>query len=80
MLPRIEPERQRRAECKRRILAPIIVQRGIADLDRAVCDGVKHLQARNKFTGGEWLNLETVVGDFSNALAEEFAAAVKGIE
>src|SRR5262249_31456913 len=51
-----------------------------AHLDRAVADGVQHLQARNDFASGEDLNLEPVVGDFGDMLSEVFAAAVKRIE
>ncbi len=80
MLPRVEPERQTRAECKRRIFSPVIIQRRIAHLDRAVRNRVEHLQAGNQFTGGKRLDLKAIVGDFSNAFAKEFAATVKRIE
>ncbi len=80
MLPRVESERQCRAECECRILAPIIVERRIAYLHGAVRHGVEHLQARNKFATGKRLNLEAIIGDFSDAFAEKFASTVQRIE
>src|SRR3979411_57888 len=53
MLASVEPERQRGAERERRVLAPIIVQRGVAHLDGAVRDRVEHLQAGYQFAGAE---------------------------
>src|ERR1700709_2828548 len=44
VLAGVEPERQRCAEGKRRVLAPIIIQRRIAHLDGAVRNGREHLQ------------------------------------
>src|SRR2546429_3428177 len=80
MRERVEDERQRRAEGEGRGLAPVVIERGLAHLDGAVRHGVEHLQTGHDFTGGEGLDLEFVVGDFSDALGEIFAAAVQGIE
>ena len=80
MLARVEAERQRRAEGEGRILAPVIIQRGVAHLDRSVRDGIQHLQAGDDFAGGKGLDLEFVVGDLGDALAEIFAAAIERIE
>jgi hypothetical protein len=80
MRPCVEAERQRGAEGERRILAPVIIQRGVAHLDRAIRHGIEHLQARHDFAGGERLNLEFVVGDLGHAFGEILAAAVQRIE
>jgi hypothetical protein len=80
MRARVESERQRRAEGERGVLAPVIVERRVAHFDGAVRDRIEHLQARHDFAGGERLDLEFVVGDIGNALAEKFAAAIKRIE
>ena len=79
-LPGVQAERQRRAESERRVLAPIVIERGVAHLDGAVLHGVEHLQARHDLAGGEDLDLELVVGDLGDALGEIFAAAVERIE
>src|SRR2546423_8782240 len=80
MLPRVETERQCGAECKCGVLAPIIIQRGVAHLDRAVRHGIEHLQTWNDFAGRKRLNLEAIVCDFRNAFAKKFTPAVKCIE
>jgi len=79
-LPAVEPKRQRGAEGHRRILAPIVVHRRVAHLDRAVLDGVEHLQAGNDLARCEGLNHETIVGEFGNTLAEVLASAKKRIQ
>src|SRR5262245_31889382 len=80
MLSRIEAERQRRAEGEGGVLAPIVVQRRVADLDGAVGDSIEHLQAGDDFAGRERLDLEPVVGDVGHALAEIFTATVERIK
>ena len=52
-LPRVQAERQRGAEGERRVLAEVVVERGVAHLDRAVLHGVEHLQAGDDLAGGE---------------------------
>src|SRR6202043_74847 len=54
---RIGSERYRRAEGEGRILAEIIISRGVSHLDGAVLHGVKNLQAGNDFAGGKCLDL-----------------------
>jgi hypothetical protein len=76
----VQPERQRRTEGKCRILAPIVVERGVSDFDGAIADRVQHLQAGDDFAGCKDLNLEFVVGDFGEALREIFATAVERVE
>src|SRR5450631_4172700 len=80
MLARVESERQRGAEGKCRILSPVIIQRGIAHLDGAVRHRVEHLQRGDDFAGGERLNLESVIGDLGDSLAEILATAVERVE
>src|SRR5712692_4464328 len=77
MLPRVEPERHCRTECKCRVLAPIIIERRIAHLDGAVRHGVEHLQTGHKFTGGKRLNLKAIVGDFGQlAVSRHFTSGI----
>ena len=80
MRARVETERQRCAEREGGVLAPVVIERGVAHFDGAVRDGVEHLQARHDFAGGERLDLELVVGEIGDALAEIFAAAVERVE
>ena len=63
-----------------RILAEVIVGRGVAHLDRAVLHGVGGLQARHDLARGEDLDLEPVVGRFGHRLGEGFRRAVDGVE
>ena len=79
-LPGVQSERQRRAVGERRILAPVVIERGVAHLDGAALHGVEHLQSRHDLAGGEHLDLEFVVGDLGDALGEIFAAAIERIE
>jgi len=80
LLAGVEAEGHRRAEAEGRILAPVIVERGLAHLDRAVLRGVERLQAGNDFTRRERLNLELVVGRLGDKLAERLGAAEQGVE
>src|SRR5581483_11465805 len=70
-LPRVQPERQRRAEREGWILAEVVVHRGIAHFDGAALYGVEHLQTRNDLAGGKDQNLELVVGDSATRLAKD---------
>jgi hypothetical protein len=77
---RVGTEWNRRTEGECRVLAEIIIRRRVSHLDSAVLHGVKNLQARNDFAGGECLNLEFVVGCLANNLGHHFGSAVKSIE
>ena len=68
-------ERHRGAEGKGRVLAEVIVGRGVPHLDGAVLHGVEHLQTRHDFAAGKRLNLEFVVGGFGNQLGHHLDAA-----
>ena len=76
----VEPERHRGAQGECRILAEVIVRRGVAHLDRAVLHGIGGLQARHDLARSEDLNLEPVVARFSHRLGEGFRRAVNGVE
>ena len=52
----------------------------MAALDRAVLDGIDHLQAGNDLAAGKGLDLELVVGHRRDALADEVGAAVQRVE
>ncbi len=77
---RIEPERDRATERERRVLAEIIVGRGVAHLDGAGGDGVGGLQRRHDLAGGEHLDLEFVVGRFRHRLGKGLGRAIERIE
>src|SRR6185312_5371802 len=49
----VRAERHRRAETEGRVLAEVVIGRGVADLDRAVLDGVDDGEAGHDFAGGE---------------------------
>ncbi len=80
VLAGVEAERQRGVEGEGRILADIVVGRGVAALDRLVLDGVDDLQAGDDLAGGEDADLELVVGEGRDALGEELAGAVDRVE
>ena len=63
-----------------RILADVIVGGRVADLDRAVLNGIEHLQGRDDLARGKDLNLEFVVGRLRHVLGEGFAGAIEGVE
>src|SRR5437660_6907649 len=52
----IQSERERGAEGEGRVLAPVVVERGIAHLHGAVLNGVEHLQPRHEFARSKDLN------------------------
>jgi len=79
-LARVQSERQRGAEREGRVLAPIVVEGGIAHLDSTVLHGVEHLQPRHELASGKHLNLELVIGDLGHALGEVFASAKERIQ
>jgi hypothetical protein len=76
----VETERDRGAEGESRILAEIIVRRGVAHLDRAGLHGIGRLQTRHDLAGGENLDLELVVGGFGDGLGESVRCSVDGVE
>jgi hypothetical protein len=73
-------ERNRCAESKGRILAKIIIRRGVGHLDGAVLSGVERLQARHDFSGCEDLNLKLVVGSFGDGLGKDFGPAILRVQ
>ena len=79
-LPAVQAEWQRRAERQCRVLAPVVVERRVAHLDRAALDGVEDLKAGDDLAGREGLDLEPVAGDLGDALAEVLASAVERVE
>ncbi len=77
---RVHAEGQIGAEGERGILAEVVVEWGVAALDRAGLDGIEHLQAGDDFAGCERGDLELVVGEFRHALGEVFRLAVQRVE
>jgi len=80
VLARVEAERHRRLEREGRVLAHIVVGHRMAAFHRALLHGIKHLQAGNDFATGEHTDLELALGQFGNALGDEFTAAVDGVQ
>src|SRR3546814_12639372 len=76
----VQAERHRGAEREGRILAPVVVAGGMADLDRVVRDHVGRLEARRDLAGREDLDLELGVGRRGDVVREGLAAAVDGVE
>ena len=76
----VGPERHRRAEGEGRVLAEVVVRRGVADLDGAVLHGVEHLQSRHDLAAGEGLDLKLVVGGFADHLGHHLGAAIERVE
>ena len=64
---------------KRFVLAREIVGAGMRAIDGLVRDRVQHLQRRNKFAGGERLDLKIAVGDFRNTTREQLAGLPKNV-
>ena len=77
---RVEAERHRGAEREGRILAEVVVGRGVAHLDGAVLHRIGGCERRHDFAGGENLDLEFVVGRFGDRLGEHFRRAVDRVE
>src|SRR5262249_11493832 len=77
---RVEAEWDRGAERKGRILAEIVVGRGVAHLDRAVLHRISRRNGRNDLSGGEDLDLKLVVGGFRHRLAEDLGRAKNSVE
>ena len=75
LLARIEAERHRSEDRKRRILADIVIRHRVAHLDGAVGGRIQRLQAGNHFARREHLDLELVVGHFGDVLRDLLRAA-----
>src|SRR3954463_2881363 len=60
--PHIRAERYRGSKSKGRVLAEIIVRRGVANFAGTVLNGIENLQSRYDLASREWLNLKFVVG------------------
>ena len=80
VLALVEAERDRGAERERRVLADVVVRRGVAALDGAVLHGVGDLQAGHDLAGGEHLDLELAAGDVADGLGRGFGGAVDRVE
>jgi hypothetical protein len=76
----VRAERDRRAEAEGRILAEIVVGRGVTDFDRAVLHGVDDRETRHDFAGGENLDLELVVGRLGDSLGHHLGRAVQRVQ
>jgi hypothetical protein len=76
----VEAKRNGGAEREGRILAPIIICRGVAHLDRALADLVGRFKARRDFACGKDLDLEFVVGGFGDVFGKRLRRAIDGIE
>jgi hypothetical protein len=76
LLTRGETERQRRSETHGEVFADVIVGRRVAELDRALLDGIECLKCRHDVACGEDADIEFAVGELVDPFGEELAAAV----
>src|SRR6185369_97139 len=77
---RIEAEGNAGRKGEGRVLAPVVIKRGLAHLDGSVSHFVHHLQGREQLAAREWLNLELPVGSFGEILCDRFSAAIDRVE
>ena len=80
VLALVHRERQAGLEHEVRMLAEIVVGRGLAGLDGAVLHRVGNLQTGDDFARRERTDLELAVRHFADDLGEEFGAAVERVE
>ena len=80
LLARVQAERNGGSEGERRILAEIIIIRGVSALHGAVLHGIEDLQAADDLAGREQLDVELAAGGLRYALGEEFHSAVKRVQ
>src|SRR4029077_2571688 len=80
LLALVAAEADRGAEGERRILAEVVVGRGVPELDRAGLHGVEHLQPGHALARGERPELELAVVDLADPLADLRGAAVERIQ
>src|SRR5262249_33069370 len=80
LLARIEPERHGAEQREGRILADVVIGRGVTALDRSAAHRVGRLQAGDDLAGGEDLNLELVVGRLGDVFGEGLGGAVERVE
>jgi hypothetical protein len=79
-LARVKSKRNGRSECKRLILADVIVGGAVPHLHGAVRYRIEHLKGRHDFTRAEDADLEFLVGKFGYRPAEHLARTIKRIE
>ena len=75
LLARVEPERNRRAERERGILANVVIRCGMAAFHRARLGGIEHLEGRHEFAGSGDANLEAALGHLRNATRDLLGGA-----
>ena len=75
LLARHQAERHRRVEGERRVLAGVVVGSAVAELDRALLDGVEHAQGRNQFAGGVGAHAEAALGQALDPVGEDLRGA-----
>src|ERR1700722_17068187 len=80
LLACVEAERHRAEQREGRILADVVVGRGMAGLDGAVGHRVERLQRRDDLAAGEDLDLELAVGRFRDVLGDRHARAPQRVE
>ncbi len=68
VLPLVEPERNGGAEGEGRVLAEVVVRRGVAALDGAGLHGIGDLQSGHDLARREHLDLELAAGDVVDGL------------
>ena len=79
-LPRVRAEAYGAGKRERRILAEVVVERRVAELDGACLHCIEHLQRRHDFAGGEGADLEFAVGELAHAARNEVRAAEERVQ
>ena len=77
---RVQPQRDRRREGEGRVLADVVVGRGLAHLDGAVRNRIGELERADDLARREGLDLELAVGGLADVFGDGLGAAVDGVE
>src|SRR5690349_22194857 len=80
LLAGVETEWKGAEQRPNRVLAEIIIGCSVTGLDGAVRGGVENLQARNDLAGSKNLDLELIVGRFSDVFSKRVAGPVNRIQ
>ena len=76
----VEGKRDRGREGEGRVLADIVIGRGVAAFDRAAADRVQRLQPRHDFAGRKQIDAEAATGELGHGAHEDLAGTVDGVE
>jgi hypothetical protein len=80
LLALVQAEGQRRVERERLVLADEVVARGVRALDGALLQRVHHAEGGHDLAAREHADLELAAGERLDALGDDLAAAVDGVQ